>query len=698
MADADSTLKILIDIRAKLDELSAAKRGFAETRKEADSFGALLKQGLGIGSGMELARRGVDLLRESIFGAFEGAQKLAREIKQNADDMGFSGEAYQVFKNELKDAGVEMGRLSNAVSTQSLSLAAARDGVGAAAKAYRDLNLAASEVESLAADERVLAVARATLNATDQTKAFAAAGQILGTRGLPSLLGALKNLASEGYGSLSQEMIKSGKIMTDQNAEMLRQNEKQLEALKLRRDVAAGEAMGFFTLLGQAAADNPLAVLKATFAFDTDGPKGLAALLANYMPKVEPPAKAPPAGPADDEARILARLLSAKQEYERVSNRVTQTDIQKRPELLAALREQEEAQQALIDLKFSDLNAVDKNGKLVINQALAEGKITEEQLNRLQEKWKIEAEINKLRSEQADKEGRAPSAGFRIGEAYKGINNPKENGNYLSASEGFTAGLQSWAVQAGSVGQQIAAGMQSTVGAQISNLSQGLVGLITKTQSWGDVGRSAGLSFLNILMQTGLQMAASALITKGLTALHLTSESAKTAATVAGSAVRKGVLLAEAAAVSLASGVASVFHSIMELGPIAGPLVFAASVAGMIALVKGLAGRELGGPVSKGVPYIVGEKRAEVFVPDSNGTIVPSLDQYASTSSRGLAYANTATVKAGSTGAGTVTARSRQVIFYTGNLIEAKQMARNPEYESVIVDIVQRRRGEILGG
>jgi len=38
-------------------------------------------------------------------------------------------------------------------------------------------------------------------------------------------------------------------------------------------------------------------------------------------------------------------------------------------------------------------------------------------------------------------------------------------------------------------------------------------------------------------------------------------------------------------------------------------------------------GREHGGPVRKGQPYIVGEKRAELFVPDSNGTILPHVPQ-----------------------------------------------------------------------
>ena len=32
----------------------------------------------------------------------------------------------------------------------------------------------------------------------------------------------------------------------------------------------------------------------------------------------------------------------------------------------------------------------------------------------------------------------------------------------------------------------------------------------------------------------------------------------------------------------------------------------------------------MGGPVTAGVPYIVGEHRPELFVPDTNGRIVPT--------------------------------------------------------------------------
>lgn len=62
--------------------------------------------------------------------------------------------------------------------------------------------------------------------------------------------------------------------------------------------------------------------------------------------------------------------------------------------------------------------------------------------------------------------------------------------------------------------------------------------------------------------------------------------------------------------------------------PIIGPLLAAGASATAFAVVKGflgkLPGREQGGSVRAGQPYVVGEKRPEVFVPDQAGTILPS--------------------------------------------------------------------------
>lgn len=53
----------------------------------------------------------------------------------------------------------------------------------------------------------------------------------------------------------------------------------------------------------------------------------------------------------------------------------------------------------------------------------------------------------------------------------------------------------------------------------------------------------------------------------------------------------------------------------------------------------GLPGRAGGGPVSAGHAYVVGERRAEVFVPDTDGTIIPSLSRHAAEVSQAAASA-----------------------------------------------------------
>lgn len=45
--------------------------------------------------------------------------------------------------------------------------------------------------------------------------------------------------------------------------------------------------------------------------------------------------------------------------------------------------------------------------------------------------------------------------------------------------------------------------------------------------------------------------------------------------------------------------------------------------------------REKGGPVKAGVPYVVGEKRAELFVPETNGRIIPRLESPAARAAAG---------------------------------------------------------------
>ncbi len=63
--------------------------------------------------------------------------------------------------------------------------------------------------------------------------------------------------------------------------------------------------------------------------------------------------------------------------------------------------------------------------------------------------------------------------------------------------------------------------------------------------------------------------------------------------------------------------------ALLGKGPLAGLFGGGGGGGGLLGGLLGGMFRESGGPVKKGQPYIVGEKRPEVFVPDQNGTILP---------------------------------------------------------------------------
>jgi hypothetical protein len=81
-----------------------------------------------------------------------------------------------------------------------------------------------------------------------------------------------------------------------------------------------------------------------------------------------------------------------------------------------------------------------------------------------------------------------------------------------------------------------------------------------------------------------------------------------------------------------------------------------------------LPGRERGGPVVKGQPYIVGEKRAEVFVPEQSGTIYPEVPSQglgksvASGMAQGIAGGTSSAVSAAGALASSIVDKARQVL------------------------------------
>jgi hypothetical protein len=131
------------------------------------------------------------------------------------------------------------------------------------------------------------------------------------------------------------------------------------------------------------------------------------------------------------------------------------------------------------------------------------------------------------------------------------------------------------------------------------NLADAMTGLITQTKTWGDVGRAASTMILNAMIQIGLEMVKNAILGDAIDA----KEKTKTSGEIIPEAVKAG------------------FKSISDLGPIFGPIAFAASVAAIMALAKNVGGFETGGIVP-GTPSRKDNRFARVA---SGEAIIPTM-------------------------------------------------------------------------
>lgn len=213
-------------------------------------------------------------------------------------------------------------------------------------------------------------------------------------------------------------------------------------------------------------------------------------------------------------------------------------------------------------------------------------------------------------------------------------------GGYGSVGAGIEGAALDTIAQIGTAGDQAARAFRTSFDSAFGGVRTGLRGLLDGTRDL-----KGGVADLAAGLRDGVVDAVADMATdwiKKKTMMFLfgrqidaaevaataTMETAKTGIHASAAAANTSITVGEAATTTAATAPAGIFHSIMQLGPIAGPVVFASAIAAMLALVGSLSRREFGGPVSAGMPYLVGERRPEIFVPSVSGTIVPSVGAY----------------------------------------------------------------------
>lgn len=239
-------------------------------------------------------------------------------------------------------------------------------------------------------------------------------------------------------------------------------------------------------------------------------------------------------------------------------------------------------------------------------------------------------EINKLEADRIAIKVRQIENNFRLTEAEKykqkrdaGVPADEMGADPGSFWQNIEANITKLKDQFGTFSQGAAALVTNGIGSAIQGVSDGIMGLIDGTKTWAQVWGSVLRSMAQQAIQFIVQQTAMFLLNKAKELLfHVTTETAKTTATVSNATIRTGATLGEAGAEAVNTG-AKAAGSVASI-PYVGWALAIAAFAGVIAMVAAASSnaRALGGPVSAGQTYLVGERGPEFFHAPANGGIL----------------------------------------------------------------------------
>lgn len=568
MPQIDIKINSLADLKGFLDTTRAAK----ETQKATESFGSFLRSGLGIGTGIEVARRGFELFKAAVVDTAKEAFNLASEVKDGAEALGISRQAYQVLGEVMREVGGSQERMTQAIAANNRALVEARSLVGPAAAAFRTLGLDPAQLEGLSVQRRLQVIGAAIDGAKDKTEAFAAAGDILGSKNLPTLLNALRILGTEGYDKLAENAEKAGRVMSDDTIDRLDNAQKAIEKFKRSITIGVGESIAAVDKVKDSfkadAKNTSIAGLMSLLTGNTGFVTGAASAILNE------PKKAPVA--SEDPETLASAAANAKAIEDRAN---AQLDAER--DLTKAKLDQSRVDsdnKAGVLLKSSlTLQNIEKefSARKRIIDLLESSPITDKETPQSRETKLIQLRTeNALLLQKKNILETGPrSAADEISERARGVNDPRVNPNSLTFGEGVRAAPQQRLIELGSTGEQVAQTLNTAFSGATSGLATAFEGLINQTQTWGQFLRNIWVGFGQLATQAFAKMAADYIVQKGVMfaadALFATKSLALSVASAAKSLVAwiPAAIAASissygvAAAIGLAAAVAAVAFS-----------------------------------------------------------------------------------------------------------------------------------------
>lgn len=543
-----STLEILVDIRSHLTELERTQREVRkladDTRKageEANKLGAAFRTGFGV----DVVRRGVDLLtnslRQNVFAAFSMAEQL-KDVSQNLQ---IDTESLQVLSQLVKENGGEFQNLTQAVVNYRNVLAQAREGNGAAAETFRNLRLSADELARLPIERQLEMVAKRIDEAGEGTDSFDAAVSLLGRRNAPQLTAALRTLAREGYDEVAKAAKEAGQVMENDSIERLDRAKESIERFQRSVTIQVGETIGALDMIGESLGKDTGGTLRGILGAFMGDYTALGMSLAKNVTPATSNAGIPdaPVLSTEDERRRF-RLFDLERQMGDVVNNSLTTESARRRQIVDLLEQQAD----LLNEKLRDYPETIK-----VNE-----NTTQAELALLKEKTEIEAQLNQLFLQR-----RAILSDNAFDASRRNFENATDpaNPNSLTMGQGVAVGAMDFVSGLGSKGEQVASLVTDSLGNAVSGISDGIYGWVTGTGDFGDALLDIGDTILKQLLDTIVQMGVQWVVTGGLAKATMTGISAlgsilrkkEAAETLATEATKTPLLMTNAAAASASS-------------------------------------------------------------------------------------------------------------------------------------------------
>jgi hypothetical protein len=706
---SDQTSTILIKLLSTGD-LSALTAG----QKQAETLTASLQ-----GLRTALGSLGVGLSFGAILEGIKSTVEYGASIEHLAEQANISTRALQMLDYAAASAGLKQDDMAQALGLLNRNMAAAADGATKQNKAIEELGLNTATLLAMPEEQRLVAIAQAYVNAADKGKAWADVIALLG-RNSARFQEIITQLGTTGLGG-----VQSGLIVSDADLQRFEKTESAWAILGLTIKaiatilVASKPSEGLTNLAvamgvsegakaprkaAGAAAGTPSQsvddIRKQMQATLDATPQMIAANLAlskalsdeaHQYDTLSQKAAALMAEADEDEAKAKQIQVSGTMredlqlEAKRLLTEAAKLRTQAEKDLAAAVK-QAETEEARGDAERTrraeqGIEMLAKWNQADVAQAKIAIAATEHDWNKTDnEKWQEKSDILTAlipKLEQYIKDQQANADNATLSPAARGkAQNAVESGKTGLASakealadmgpdphsfiQNLSKDLTDLGIKSRTVQQSIASGLSGAVSSGFSSISTNLTGAITKTETWGQAIRSIGntieTSLVQALVEVGLQMVKNALLKDVLDA----ADSSKTKTKTTEKAIEGGM------------------ESIAQLGPIYGTLAFAASLAAIMALAGGF---EEGG-----------------YTGAAGGVVHPHEYVFSAPAVRAIGAGNLerahqAAVASGPAGGGR-SKPQRMIHVMAPNMISAKQMARDPSFDNVMLDWSRRRRGE----